>query len=89
MRHASHFRTSVEPNPPVLGQLSALISDLRRTISNFEIDIEAEENRARVVDTANVTYPILARNLRNRRGNLLATLSTLETHLNNANERAA
>ena len=58
---------------PVLqeaAQLRALISDLRQIIRNFAISIETEKDRA------------WARDIRARRGNLLETISILETYLN-------
>jgi predicted transcriptional regulator len=60
-----------EASAPVLqqaAQLRALISDLRQTIRNFAISIETEKDRAR--------------DIRARRDNLLATISSLETYLN-------
>jgi predicted transcriptional regulator len=56
---------------PVLreaAQLRALISDLRQTIRNFAISIETEKDSAR--------------DIKARRVNLLATISSLETYLN-------
>jgi hypothetical protein len=50
--------------------LRLLISDLRRQIWNLEISIEANKDHA------------LVRDIRTRRDNLLATVSTLETYLN-------
>ena len=54
-------------------QLSALIADLRQAARNLEISIEHEEERACI---------FVARHLRDRRDNLLQTISTLEDHLN-------
>jgi predicted transcriptional regulator len=49
-------------------QLRALISELRQTIRNFAISIETEKARAR--------------DIKARRDNLLATISSLENYLN-------
>jgi hypothetical protein len=75
----SHFETSTNPTTPVVGKLTALISDLRKTVRLLEIDIEAEETHADVFDVHSADYSILARNLRARRDNLLATIAMLET----------
>jgi hypothetical protein len=75
----SHFETSTNPITPVVGKLAALISDLRRTARLLETDIEAKEIGANVSDVQSADYPILARNLRARRDNLLATIAMLET----------
>lgn len=72
----SHFETSINR---ATQKLTALISDLRRTVHYFDIDIEVEEARANVSDIQSADYPSLARNLRARRDNLLATIAMLET----------
>jgi hypothetical protein len=54
-------------------QLTALIADLRQVVCNLEISIKHEQDRAQI---------FLARQLRGRRDNLLRTISTLESHLN-------
>ena len=71
----SHFETSI--NRMSLN-LSALITDLRRVVQYFEIDIEVEETRANVFDVQSTDYPNVARKLRTRRDNLLATIAMLE-----------
>ena len=63
----------------VAEQLTVLISDLRGSVRYFDVDIEVEEARARVFDLQSADYPILARQLRARRNNLLATIAMLET----------
>jgi hypothetical protein len=59
-------------------QLSILIADLHRTFRLIDAAIQAEEGRARTFDLSSPTYPVLARHLRVRRDNLLATISLLE-----------
>jgi hypothetical protein len=59
-------------------QLSILIVDLHRRVASIEADIQAEEERAHAFDCSNPTYPVLARHLRERRDNLLVTISLLE-----------
>jgi hypothetical protein len=65
-RRPGTFTNSV---PQDSAQLRALISDLRHMIRNLEISIEAEDR-------------VLVRDIRTRRDNLLATVFTLETYLN-------
>ena len=59
--------TNSVPRDPV--QLKALITDIRHMSRNLEIRMEAEKDQ------------VLVRDIRTRRDNLLATISTLETYL--------
>ena len=61
-------------------QRAALLSELRQIARDFDISIEADENRTHIFDLGNADYPLEARFLRVRRENLLWTISTLETH---------
>ena len=61
MKHQYHFGS---PNYAVLKEVaavSALISDLDRTVLLLENDIATEEERAGVSDPFNTAYPIVAR----------------------------
>jgi hypothetical protein len=62
-------------------KLRALVADLQLRIEVLDMDIHNEEQRTGVFDVDNVAYPILARTLRTRRDNLLATIRVLESHL--------
>ena len=62
-------------------KLHALISDLRWRVQLLDSDIQDEEKRTGISNVSNTAYPILARSLRTRRGNLLATITTLESQL--------
>ncbi len=62
-------------------RLHALIRDLRWRVQLINADIHEEEQRARVFDTADPSYPALALNLRARRDNVVATIATLEGRL--------
>ena len=62
-------------------KLHALISDLRWRVQLLDADIQDEEKRTGISNVSNTAYPILARNLRTRRGNLLATITMLESQL--------
>jgi hypothetical protein len=84
MRPKSHFETSTNSVAQDLWQLTVLISELRRTVHNFETSIEAEEGRAQVFNMKKPSYPVRARNFKTRRDNLLVTISMLENHLRRA-----
>jgi hypothetical protein len=62
-------------------KLRGLVADLRSRVQVFDMDIHDEEQRTGIFDIASVAYPTLARNLRTRRDNLLATIRMLESHL--------
>jgi hypothetical protein len=44
----------------------------------IDADIQTEEERVNAFDHSSPTYPVMARHLRVRRDNLLATISLLE-----------
>jgi hypothetical protein len=60
-------------------RLNTLLSDLRRRVEVLTADIAQEEGRTQKFNDADPAYPPLARSLRTRRENLLATISTLQT----------
>jgi len=62
-------------------KLRALIADLQLRAQVLDTDIRDEEQRTSIFDVASVAYPTLARNLRTRRDNLLATIKVLESQL--------
>ena len=59
-------------------RIATLISDLSRTVNLLTGDIEREEERAGVRDVSDPTYPVSARNLRERRDNIRVTIGSLE-----------
>ena len=63
-------------------QIATLIATLTRSITILSIDIEHEEERARVHNVLNAAYPMLAQTLRARRDNLVATIAALEALVN-------
>jgi len=62
-------------------KLRALVADLQLRVQVLDADIHDEEQRTSLFDVAHVAYPVLARNLRTRRDNLVATIRMLELHL--------
>src|SRR4029079_6674081 len=69
-------------------QISALISDLRRTDHLIQGDIAREEKEAGVFDLSSAAYPIMGRILRVRRNNLGNTIASLEGRLASLLERS-
>ena len=80
MQPMSRLETLLNP-PRTAMKLHALISDLRWRVQLLDSDIQDEEKRTGISNVASTAYPILARNLRTRRGNLLATITVLESQL--------
>jgi len=80
MQPISRFETRSDDLRATI-KLRALLSDLQLRVQIMDTDIHDEEQRTGVVDAANVAYPTLARNLRTRRDNLVATIKVLESHL--------
>jgi len=69
-------------------RIAILIADLTRTADILTADIEHEEERAGVRDLADPAYPVLARTLRVRRQNLMATIASLEAVIQRKPEAA-
>ena len=80
MQPTSRLETLLN-HPRTAMKLQALIADLRWRVQLLGCDIKEEEKRTGVSDLSNGAYPILARNLRTRRDNLLATITMLECRL--------
>ena len=59
-------------------RIATLITALTRSMEVLSIDIDHEEERAQVCDILDAAYPMLARTLRARRDNLVATIAALE-----------
>jgi hypothetical protein len=78
MHRAFQFDT---PADKMTIKTQALIDDLERRVNLLNSDIKEEEARTTIRDLANPFYPILTRNLRSRRDNLLATIAILRTQL--------
>jgi hypothetical protein len=68
-------------------QIATLIGNLSRSVEFLTADIEHEEAMARVRDLSDPAYPVLARTLRARRGNVEATIAMLQ-NLRAPNARA-
>jgi hypothetical protein len=70
-------------------QLNALIADLWWRVDLMNSDIVEEEARAGVFDIRQRSYPLLALNLRERRDNLVLTISVFEERAKAPRQRAA
>jgi hypothetical protein len=62
-------------------QIRTLISDLDRIVQILNCGIATEEERVRVFDRSDVTYPLLAITLAARRDNLRDTIAVFEQRL--------
>jgi hypothetical protein len=80
MHSISHFKTRLNDVRATMKQ-RALVVDLHLQVHFLDRDIHDEEQRTGIFDLANVAYPILARTLRARLDNLLATIRVLESHM--------
>jgi hypothetical protein len=78
MHPISHFRMQLHDLRATM-KLRSLVADLHSQVQFLDQGIRDEEKRTGILDTANVAYPILARTLRARRENLLATIRVLES----------
>ena len=87
MQQTSRLET-VQNHPRTATKLQALIADLRWRVQLLGSDIQEEEKRTGVSDLSKGAYPILARNLRTRRDNLLTTITMLESRLGEADVAA-
>jgi hypothetical protein len=54
-------------------QLGIFVAELHRFVQSIEAVIQFEEERSRVFNVSSATYSVQARQLRNRRDNLIAT----------------
>ena len=84
MHPISHFKTQLNDLRATMKQ-RALLAHLHSQVQFLSQDIHAEEQRTGIFDPANVAYPMLARNLRARHDNLVATITMLESHLAETN----
>jgi flagellar FliJ protein len=64
-----------------LTQIELLITEMRLSIRNFDIDIKAEEQRTRISDPRHIAYSTLAMSAIQRRDNLKRTIAKLEEQL--------
>jgi hypothetical protein len=67
--------------PSTAMKLQALTADLCWRVQLLESDIQDEAKRTGISNLSNSAYPIIARNLRTRRDNLLATIKMLQSRL--------
>ena len=64
-----------------MARIETLIAKLIRSVEIINVGIETEEERTRVKDAFNPSYPVLARQLRTRRDNLTTTINALQEFL--------
>jgi hypothetical protein len=77
MHIVSRFETLTDRHVLLQEMTNRFIRDLRRLVQLLKVDIEFEEERTGISDPMNSNYSNLARKLRVRRENLIATISRL------------
>jgi hypothetical protein len=70
--------TNLAPKYDRQMQLRAFAAEMQRTAAILEREIKAEEDRARRYDPTDVTYPLTAKAMRNRRQKISFTIATLQ-----------
>jgi len=78
LRHSGNARAAASRQVSVI---RSIIADLERTLQILRIDVHTEEERVRVFDKADSSYPILARTLSARVENLKTTVADLKERL--------
>jgi len=81
MAKLHHSGISQETRLRQVAVIQSMIADLERVAQILKIDVSTEEERVRVFDTSDPTYPILAKTLIARRDNLLVTIADLKQRL--------
>src|SRR5438034_9782849 len=76
MNPVSRFETPCADKTTL--KMQALLADLKGRVGLLNSDIAEQEERTKVHDVSAPDYSILARNLRRRRHNLLATITILQ-----------
>ncbi len=71
-----------------VGEIELMIGEFRRKQDDLEAGIRFEEERTGISDPAHVQYPPAALDMRNRRDNLLKSISDLDSQLEAAVQRA-
>ena len=87
MKHQRDFNMVSNIRLTEAARISALISDLDRTVRIIDADIAHEEKAAERFDLSDAAYPIVARILRVRRDNLAKTIASLERRVSVILER--
>lgn len=78
MDSLSRFETLTNRHLTTEERTKRFVSNLRRRIQLLEHDINYEEERTGISDRVNSNYSVLARQLKSRRDNLVATIRKLE-----------
>ena len=88
MTNQRFFDTALTTASRDAARIMTLLAKLTRSIATLSIDIEHEEERARVRDVLDPAYPMLARTLAARRDNLRATVAALEALVYSGDHKA-
>jgi hypothetical protein len=80
MKHKHHFEIE-RPKVREAATIRTMIAHMLRIVEILDSSVNAEEERTRFRDRTDGRYPILARQLAERRDNLKVTIATLEARL--------
>jgi flagellar protein FliJ len=77
-------RFQVDEKRRRVNQIEMMIADFKRMASDLELEIESEEKKAGITDTAHFAYPTYAKAAKQRRDNLLQSAQDLQSQLDDA-----
>jgi len=83
MKHLRHFGSASDAALREAAKIRTMINDLDRVVRILDCAIATEEERARVSNPLDASYPVPARTLTARRDNLKGTIAALERRLAN------
>jgi flagellar protein FliJ len=82
-------RFQVEDRRRQQAQIEAMMAEFMRMAADLDREIQAEESRAGITDTAHFAYPTYARAAAQRRDNLLRSADELKGQLDEAGDLLA
>jgi len=87
-RHSSgrSRRFEVEERQQKVADIEAMIADFRRVAEELDRQVRYEEQRAGISDPDHFAYPLYAKAARQRRDNLVSSISDLSAKLEEARE---
>lgn len=71
----------VSERQQIVAEIEMMIADFKRLVDDLSRQIEIEEETSRIRDVNHFSYPTFAKAARQRRDNLMSSISDLETRL--------
>jgi chromosome segregation ATPase len=78
------WRFEVNERQQTVAEIESMIVDFKRLVDDLSHQIEAEEETSRIRDVNHFSYPTFAKAARQRRDNLLSSITDLEAKLEEA-----